>query len=126
MADIDLNDMIESSDEPKQKQKKAHHASQAHSSAASSRTHKQQDVHVRAPSHPSSSAVWVLGIVSVVLLALLVASIFTHGFNAGSGVASSVSTDDAKAKTLAYLKDLVPGQPVTVDSIPDQGSLYSV
>jgi hypothetical protein len=65
---------------------------------------------------------WILAGVCIVLLVGLIISLAVRPSNTNGG---AVSSDDAKAKTEAYLKSIANGQ-ASVDSITDIGDLYSV
>ena len=112
-----------SSDAPKTHTKHAHkgHANKGHE-------HKEYMEHKEHKSHKKyETTAWALGIVALVLAIALVISIFTGGFS-GTGPASSggVSEETLKTKTVEYLGQILPGQDVSVDSIVDEGNIYSL
>lgn len=98
------------------------HTKHAHKEHA----HKQYMEHKQHKSHKTYEVVaWSLGVVALVLAIALVVSIFTGGFSGGTS-ASGVSEEDLKAKTVTYLGQILPGQTVSVDSITDEGNIYSM
>jgi hypothetical protein len=105
-----------SSDAPKKHTKHAHkeHEHKEYMEHKEHKNHKKHEI-----------AAWVLGIVVLVLAIALIASIFTKGFSGVSGT-SGVSEEELKTKTITYLGQILPGQTVSVDSIVDEGTIYSL
>jgi hypothetical protein len=70
------------------------------------------------------TATWVLAIVCVALLAGLIVALAVGGKSPGTG--KELTPAEAQAKTEAYLKTLVQGQSVSIDSVTDVGDLYQI
>lgn len=81
--------------------------------------HKQHTHHKR-----HETAAWVFGVIALILAVALIVSVLTKGFSGTS--TSGVSEDQLKTKTVEYLGKILPGQTVSVDSIQDEGALYSM
>lgn len=112
-----------SSDAPKTHTKTTHkeHAHKGHE-------HKEYLEHKEHKSHKKyETTAWALGIVALVLAIALIISIFTGGFSGtGSGSSGGISEETLKTKTIEYLGQILPGQDVSVDSIVDEGNIYSL
>lgn len=86
---------------------------------------KQYLEHTEHKKHKSFETIaWALGIAAVILAVLFVSSLLTKGFSSSGGL----SEQELKEKTLSYLNELMQGQgqTATVDSIKDEGDLYSL
>lgn len=75
-----------------------------------------------------ATAAWALGVVALVLAILLVASVLTKGFSGStsSGAVNGISENELRTKTLDYLNKVVQGQNVSIESIKDEGDMYSL
>lgn len=104
-------------DTPKKSTKHAHkeHAHKQYMEHKEHKSHKKYEI-----------ATWTLGVVALVLAIALVVSILTQGFAGANGGTGGVSEEDLKAKTVTYLGQILPGQAVSVDSIVDEGNIYSL
>lgn len=106
-----------SGDEAPKKHMKHSHKEHAHKQYIEHKTQRNQKKY--------EVAAWTLGVVSAVLLIALIVSLFTGGFS-GAGGGSGVSEEELKTKTITYLGQILPGQTVSVDSIIDEGNIYSM
>lgn len=111
--------MEEGDQQEKKSQEKISHEKNSH-------MHKQYMEHREHKHNKTNQKIaWTLGVVALALAIILVASIVTKGFS-GSGSTSGISEDELKTKTVAYLGQILPGQTVSVDSITDEGSIFSM
>ena len=83
--------------------------------------HKQETEHK--PVVAKTNWASILGALSVILAIALIISVATNGF---SGKSNNMPPDEAKKKVVDYVKNLVAGQSVDVQSINDNGDLYSL
>jgi hypothetical protein len=105
------------SDAPKKHTKHAH----------TEHEHKEYMEHKEHKSHKKHETIaWALGIVALVLVIALIVSIMTGGFSGTASSSGGVSEETLKAKTIEYLGQILPGQNVSVDSIVDEGNIYSL
>lgn len=72
------------------------------------------------------SAAWLFGIISLILAIGLVLSLTILKPKAGIGPSRTLSEAQIKDKTLAYLAQAVPGQQISIDSMKDEGDMYSM
>jgi len=123
-------DMPELKDEHKK-----HHSAQGKNTAHHVKRKETEYMEHKAHKHNKTVQVtgWVFGIISLILFILLIVSITTKGFSGGSqsaqtaaSTAKALSQDELKTKTIAYLNKLMPDQEVSVDSIKDEGDIYSM
>jgi hypothetical protein len=72
------------------------------------------------------AAAWLFGIIALLLAIGLVLSLTVFKTAGIGGSAGALTQDQVKAKTLAYLATAVPGQQISIDSIKDEGDIYSM
>ncbi|HIH31606.1 TPA: hypothetical protein HA235_02765 [Candidatus Woesearchaeota archaeon] len=70
-----------------------------------------------------ATAAWAFGIIALILaIALVVSFLMKPSISATTGI----SEDELRTKTMAYLAKMLPGQAVSIDSIKDEGDMYSL